>query len=82
MLLPFCNYKVTSKSGYPSEVISPKWKRPGILLETDIIDLASILSAKFTYITLPESFVALSGGINISFIRETARRGLAHIFLV
>jgi hypothetical protein len=51
-----------------------------MLNETCLRFLAPTKADILIYYTVLESFVAFSGGVNISFIKFTARNVLAHIF--
>lgn len=49
LLFPLSSYKVITKSGKPSDVISPKWKRPGMLEDTCISYLAPSIVERLIY---------------------------------
>ena len=59
--------------------MSPKWNRPGMLSDTFIRDFAMLTPPMLIYCTVPESLPALSGGVNMSFIRLIALTVLAQI---
>lgn len=81
-LFPDFKLKVTTRSGYPSDVISPKYKWPGISALTYISEVASVNDARFIRVAVPKSLVNLSGGTNISFIKLIALCVLAQTFLI